>query len=139
MDPYQLIGSFVAILLLALFARKLFPTPESLSVQQIIEDFGRYAPAEAMKDPLVAEDYRTAIIPLENEQAFGLVILLGDQPVCRLITAADNPSVTKTDEGFLLDTHDFTQPTCSLKLSQENGYQLEKIIRTLRQEPAHAA
>lgn len=139
MDPYQLIGSFVAILLLALFARKLFPTPDSLSLQQIMDDFGRYAPAEIMKEPLVSSDMRSAIVPLENDQAFGLVILLGDQPVCRLVTAADKPVVTEIEGGLRLNTHDFTQPACTLMLNEEDGQKLKKIITALPQEGTYAA
>jgi len=139
MDPIQLIGSFVAIVLLAVVARWLFPAPKALTANMVTEDFARYAPDSTLQAPILSKNGTAAIVPLSGTSEFGLVTLLGDQPVCRLVGSADHPSLAISGETVTLKTHDFTQPVARLILDAADQSKLEQLVADLNKGLKHAA
>jgi hypothetical protein len=142
MDPLQLIGSLIAIVLLALVAGKLFPAPKAITPEQASDDYKRYAPDVGYEAPIMAKDGKAALIPAPDGNSLGLVTLLGDQPVCRTITAADRPMLSRINGTLKLTSHDFTHPATLLALDIEAEKQVEALVAALTpeiKEANHAA
>ncbi|TNE62044.1 MAG: hypothetical protein EP335_13745 [Alphaproteobacteria bacterium] len=140
MDPIQLIGSFVAIALLALVARWMFPNKADLDDARVLRNFARHFPDEMASGAIIGEDGKTALVPLVSDSTrVGLVIAMGDRTVCRLVAGADIAAVIRKDDGLHIRFHDFTQPNTMLRLSGDTLESANNLLTSITIRPAKDA
>ena len=141
MDYTQFALSFIAITLLALIARWLFPVQKSLDAERVRHNFSRCYPDLTPGEAIIAEDGTAALLPIAaSEKELGLVTQPGDRVVCRLLTAADIAALERQDDRLYIRFHDFTYPGLYFLLSgdaQEKAYNLLKKLEV--EAPQHAA
>ncbi|MCJ9428985.1 hypothetical protein [Kordiimonas marina] len=111
MEPTQLAFSFIAITLLALIARWLFPVKKQLDAERVSRNFARCYPDLVQGQAIIADDGAAALLPIAaNDTEVGLVTQPGDRVVCRLLVAADIAALERKDDRLHIRFHDFTYP-----------------------------
>jgi len=132
MDPILLIGSLIAISLLAGLATKLFPAKAALESHSAAVDYQRYNPDAKIETPLLSKTEDAAIIPvLEPRGQLGLVTKLGDQLVCRTLTINEPPLTSIVGNRLTLSHQDFTQPPLTLVYGEADMAKIRTLIAAL--------
>jgi len=129
MDPVQLIASFIAIVLLAGVAYKLFPEKDVLTLASAKEDYLRFNANAVIGTPILGKDHHTAILPLNAPgDQLGIVTKLGDQLVCRTLQKGDVTSLSANKDVLTIVCNDFTQPTIRICLGADDMARAETLI-----------
>lgn len=129
MDPVQLFISFVSILLLALFAARLFPAKDILNVQSATADYQRYDPEARIDTAILGLDHKTVLLKLKAPLGhLGIVTRLGDRLVCRTATKGDVASFALNGDKLSISSHDFTQPSVSIRLSSADIESAQQLV-----------
>jgi len=132
MDPVQLIGSLTAISLLAWLAARLFPTRDKLESSDVIVDYQRFNPDAQIETPILSKTEDAAIVPVRIPAGqLGLVTKLGDQLVCRTLTADQPPLTSIVGNRLTLSHQDFTQPPLTLVYSDADIAKIHTLIAAL--------
>jgi len=129
MDPIQLLISFISITLMALLAAKLFPAKDILSVQSAEADYKRYDPDAQIDTTILGLDHKTALLKLKAPiEQLGIVTRLGDQLVCRTAHKGDVASFSVNGSRLLISSHDFTQPSVSIRLNPADIKSAQQLV-----------
>ncbi len=121
MDWIQLLSSLIAIVLLAWGATKLFPTSEGLTVDRILKNYARFAPASNVGKPIISNNQKAALLPMQGQtDEIGIVTQLGDRLVCRTLTTRSAVKWKVSGDCLVIEHGDFTQPSVTLPLSPSN-------------------
>lgn len=144
MDFVQIAGSLIAILLLGLMARWLFPKPEKLTEERVVRNVARFCPDipfDSTQAKLILGDKGKSAVLAFPRQADGLALVtaFGDRVVVRHIPNLAELDVQETGTGIKIATHDFTQPSIKLALGDEaKQAALDLFNRYSNRESAHA-
>jgi len=142
MDLGLTLGSLVAIVILAFLASKMFPNRGRLDDDRVSRNLMRYEPDADIGDIFIDATGKFALVALKSPaENLGLVRLLGDRAVCRLLTDADIRSVFKDHARITLVLNDFTQPEITLTMSNDTLKSVADLLEafTNKLESAHAA
>jgi len=132
MDPFLIIGSFVAILLLAVFAGKLFPAKDILSEASALTEYHRYEPDAQVETTIVGLDHTTVLLPLVSPNGkLGVVTKLGDKLVCRTLGFGDLSSFTVKSDTLSFSCTDFTYPNTTIRLRNKDMERAKALIDAL--------
>lgn len=115
-----LIGSSCAIALVSLLAGRLFPVSHLLDAERIERNLSRSFPDEAITSLVLSKDRQAALARLTRSDALGLVFLLGDRIVCRLIEDQDGTRITVRGQSLEVKLLDFTVGTTHLNLLESD-------------------
>lgn len=126
MDPVQLIVSFVAIVLLAGLAFKLFPDKDVLTLASAREDYARYNPDAALGEALLGLDHKAALFPMDTE--LGIVTKLGDQLVCRTLHTGEIANYQVQGDTIFIVCKDFTLPAFTIRLGASDMSKAETLL-----------
>lgn len=145
MDIVQIVGSLIAISVLALIAGRLFRAPEKLTAERVVRNIARYCPdidIEAVQPDIVLGQKGKAAVARFGDAADGIAIVtaFGDRVVVRHIPDVSTVDAAPSTEGVNISMHDFTQPTVALALDEGSRETLLEWLNTplTQNETAHA-
>lgn len=129
MGAVELLISFVSISLLALLAAKMFPAKDILNAETATADYQRFSPGARIDTAILGLDHQTALLALKAPaDQLGIVTRLGDRLVCRTAHKGDVASFNVNGDKLSIASHDFTQPTVSIKLSSDMMGAVQQLI-----------
>ena len=129
MDWLQLLSSLIAILLLALWAAKLFPVAEGLTEERVRKAYKRYAPDSDPDTLIISKNGKASLLSIvENSCEIGVITQLGDRQVCRTLTPATDFNWSIDSNTLCIRHGDFTQPAIKLELEPEELELARKIL-----------
>lgn len=151
MELLQLLGSLIAIFLLALLAKSLFSDTQPLSQERIVQNITRYCPAIPpdvvnSANIIIGDNMQSAIVIFpETTHGIATLIQLGDRVVVRHHENNEACTIKGTDTGILVDPKDFTMPPVKISLKNEvkanvlEALHNHNFIKNISAEgPAHA-
>ena len=113
--PDQLVlfvSSLVAILLLSLFARAMFPNRFQLTESALAERLPKSYPDEQIEQFLITADHRAAVLSLASGQLC-LALQMGNDIAFRLM---DNFRWQRQNNRFTIDVRDYTVPAVDFEM-----------------------
>lgn len=144
MDFVQIGGSLAAIVILALIARWLYPNKAELTEDRVIRNVARYCPdteldAKADKTYL-SLDKKNAIF-IFGQVRFGIATAtaLGDRVVVRHYADVSEVEFRFENGKLSLVTDDFTQPSFTLSLGQNEVSALLSAVNNSPEKDANHA
>lgn len=125
MDLVQLLWSLAATFLMAFIASRMFPASEKLTCERIVRNVSRYCPEidfAADRAGIFLSSTGKAAVLFFPDARNGLAIAtaVGDRVVVRHITDPSSISVKPSAGKVVLSLADFTQPSVSLALAEED-------------------
>ena len=142
MDPIQIIGSLVAIMVVAFMASRMFPVRTMLDEGRVRRNLERYEPSARFSDILISSDGTVALAALNSPaDSLGLAVQMGDRVVCRILTKADIRAFVANTGRVHVKFNDFTQPTLTLVLDTATEKKALALLGALtsQKDQQHAA
>lgn len=133
MDFVSLLGSLIAIVMLALAAWKMFPATEPLSPERIRRNIARYSPeieAKALDtmDILLSNDKKSAIcLFADHPEWVAITKALGDRVVVRFYQDRNSLSIEDHGDAVIIGQSDFTFPRFTVMIAEETKKKLLKL------------
>lgn len=143
MDILQILGSFIAILLLTGLVYFLFPQKHMFTEDTVRKEAKRYEPELAFTQLILSRNIPTAILLTKEPADTALIVTgLGDGLVCRKLERGANIKWAVTGEKLRLDMHDFTCPAIIFDLKSadiETATQAFEALATYSDKEANHA
>lgn len=130
MDILQILGSFIAILLLTGLVYVLFPENHPFTEDIVRREAKRYEPDLVFTQLMLSSNTHAAIMLTDDPSGTILIISgLGDGLVCRKLEKGANITWALTGEKLLLDMHDFTCPAVTFNLKSAD---METVVQAFK-------
>ncbi|WP_417460845.1 hypothetical protein [Kordiimonas sp.] len=143
MDPVQVLGSLIAIIVTAFLAWRMFPARTPLDDQIVRRNLARYAPEAHVASVFLSKNAKAAVASLTSPaSSVGLAVRLGDRVVCRILQPNDIKNVRPSGDALLLVFDDFTQPNIKLEFDTATLAEVSLLFDELtsnNEELTHAA
>ena len=114
----QLVASLIFILILSWMASKLFPVTKPLNSDRISFNFNWCFPETPIEETLIGQSGQVALVKIAG--GVGLVLQMGDRVVCREVKDLSTLDVMTSGSDLVLTLKDFSLPTATLSLSNED-------------------
>lgn len=138
MSLLQLLGSVIAVFIVAAIARWLFPVRFRLEDAHLHRELERVYPDLEPEEILIDRAGDAALLRLSGARGIVAVRRLGDKAVLRHWAPGTKVTATRTPTGLMLDTDDFTEPKIVLDLDAEGVSRTESWLALLAAPDGHA-
>ncbi|WCL52751.1 hypothetical protein [Gimibacter soli] len=138
MSLLQLLGSVIAVFIVAAIARWLFPVRFRLDDAHLRHELDRVYPDLTAEEILIDQAGDAALLRLSGGMGLVAVRRLGDKAVLRHWAPGTKVTAAPAPTGLVLDTDDFTEPKITLALDAEGVARAESWLALLDAPNGHA-